>query len=126
KTGPKIFNRPRSRFFRPEYVQKAHAFYEKHGGKAIIIARFMPIVRTYVPVIAGIAQMPYRTFGFFNVIGGVSWILSMSLLGFFLGDFASAHGFPLEKHAEKVIIVVVFLSITPGIVAWWRGRKAAA
>jgi membrane-associated protein len=125
KTGPKIFNRPRSRFFRPEYVEKAHAFYEKHGGAAIIIARFMPIVRTYVPVIAGIAQMPYRRFGFYNVIGGISWILSMSLLGYFLGDFAAARGFPLEKHIEKVIIIVVILSIAPGLLAWWKERRAA-
>jgi membrane-associated protein len=123
KAGPKIFNKPRSRFFNPESVQKAHAFYEKHGGKAIIIARFVPIVRTYVPVIAGIAQMPCRTFGFFNIIGGVSWILSMTLIGYFLGGFAAAQGFPLEKHIEKVIIVVVFLSILPGLIEWWRARK---
>jgi membrane-associated protein len=126
KAGPKIFNRPRSRFFRPELVDKAHAFYEKHGGKAIIIARFVPIVRTYVPVIAGIAQMPYRRFGFYNIIGGISWIVSMTCLGYFLGELARQQGFPLEKHIEKVIIIVVFLSILPGIIEWWRNRKRAA
>jgi membrane-associated protein len=76
KTGPKIFNRPRSRFFRPEHVQAAHAFYEKHGGKAIIIARFMPLVRTFVPVIAGVGQMTYRKFAAYNVIGGAAWVPS--------------------------------------------------
>jgi membrane-associated protein len=123
KLGPRLFSRPKSRFFNPEHVKKAHEFYEKHGGKAIIIGRFMPIVRTYVPVVAGVAQMPYRRFAFFNVIGGASWIISMTLVGYFLGDFAAARGFPLEKHIEKVIIVVVFLSILPGIIAWWRSRR---
>jgi membrane-associated protein len=126
KLGPKLFNKPRSRLFNPEHVKAAHDFYEKHGGKAIIIARFVPIVRTYVPVIAGVAQMPYRRFATFNIAGGVSWIVSMSFLGYFLGEFARSRGFPLEKHVEKVIIVVVFLSILPGIIAWWRGRKRAA
>jgi len=125
KLGPRLFNRPRSRFFNPEHVKAAHEFYEKHGGKAIIIARFVPIVRTYVPVIAGVAQMPYRRFATFNIAGGASWITSMSLLGYFLGDFARSRGFPLEKHVEKVIVAVVLLSILPGVVAWWRGRRRA-
>jgi membrane-associated protein len=124
KTGPKIFNKPRSRLFRPEHVDKAHAFYERWGGLAIILARFMPIVRTYVPVIAGIAQMPYRRFATYNVIGGAAWISSMTLLGYFLGEFAASHGFPLDRHIEKVILIVVFLSIAPGIVAWLRGRRS--
>jgi membrane-associated protein len=123
KAGPKMFSRPRSRFFKPELVERAHAFYEKHGGKAIFIARFVPIVRTYVPVIAGIAKMPYRRFALYNIAGGASWILSMSLLGYYLGDVARSHGFPLERHIEKVIIVVVFLSILPGLVAWLRERR---
>ncbi len=126
KAGPKIFNRPRSRFFKPEYAAQAHAFYEKHGGKAIIIARFIPIVRTYVPVIAGIAQMPYRRFGFYNIIGGVSWIVSMTFLGYFLGEIARSQGFPLERHIEKVIIVVVFLSVLPGIISYLKNRRASA
>lgn len=124
KSGPMIFNKPRSRFFKPEYVDKAHAFYDKYGGVAIILARFMPIVRTYVPVIAGVAQMPYRRFAVYNVIGGVAWILSMTLVGYFLGEFAAARGFPLDKHIEKIILLVVFLSILPGIVTWFRRRAA--
>ena len=119
KAGPKIFNRPRSRFFRPEHVEAAHAFYEKHGGAAIIIARFMPLVRTFVPVIAGVAKMPYRRFAAYNVIGGSAWVLSMTLIGYFLGRI-----FPgLVKRIELVIIVVVLVSITPGLISWWRARK---
>jgi len=117
KAGPLLFNRPRSRFFRPEHVAAAHAFYERHGGKAIIIARFMPIMRTFVPVVAGVAGMSYRSFATFNVIGGASWVLSMTVLGYFVGLT------PLGKHIEAVILVVVFLSILPGIIAWLRSRK---
>lgn len=121
KTGPRLFNKPRSRWWRPEHLKTAHEFYEKHGGAAIILARFMPIVRTFVPVIAGMAQMTYRKFAVYNIVGGALWVLSMCLTGYFLGGT-----FPqLGKHIEKVIIVVVFLSILPGIIAWWRARRAA-
>jgi membrane-associated protein len=119
KTGPHLFNRPRSRFFRPEHLHAAHRFYEKHGGKAIIIARFMPLVRTFVPVVAGMAQMTYRRFAAFNVIGGASWVMSMTVIGYVLGV-----RFPvLVRHIEKVIIVVVLLSITPGIIEYVRHRR---
>ncbi len=115
--GPRLFSRPKSRFFNPEHLRAAHAFYEKHGGKAIIIARFMPIVRTFVPVVAGAAQMPYRRFAMFNVIGGLSWVLSMTTIGYFLGGFEI-----VRMHLEKLIIAVVILSVLPGVVAWWRNR----
>jgi membrane-associated protein len=119
KAGPKIFNKPRSRLFRPEHVKAAHDFYEKHGGKAIIIARFMPLVRTFVPVVAGVAQMPYRRFAAYNVIGGAAWVMSMTLIGYFLGN-----AFPgLVKRIELVIVAVVLLSITPGIIEWWKARR---
>ena len=121
--GPRLFSRSNSTFFKPEYAHKAHEFYERYGASAIVIARFVPIVRTFVPVIAGIAEMPYSRFLVFNVIGAVAWILSMGLGGYFLGDFASAHGFPLEKHIEKVIVVVVFLSILPAIISYLRERN---
>jgi membrane-associated protein len=119
KAGPKIFNRPRSRFFRPEHIQAAHAFYEKHGGVAIIIARFMPLVRTFVPVIAGVAQMPYRRYSMFNLIGALAWVLSMTLIGYFLGAAFPA----VTKRMELVIIVVVALSLMPGFIAWLRSRR---
>lgn len=124
KTGPALFNRPKSWLFNPEHIRQAHAFYEKHGGKTIIIARFMPILRTFVPVVAGIGAMTYRRFAIYNVIGAVSWVVSMTLLGFFLGSL-----FPsIPKRIELVIIVVVFLSILPAVVAFVRmklGKQGA-
>jgi membrane-associated protein len=121
RTGPVLFNRPRSRIFRPEHVRAAHEFYEKHGGKAIILARFMPLVRTFVPVVAGVAGMSYRKFASYNVIGGAAWVLSMTLIGYVLGV-----RFPLlVAHIEKVIIVVVLLSVTPALVEWARAKRRA-
>jgi membrane-associated protein len=122
RAGPHIFNRPRSRLFRPEHLKAAHEFYEKHGGKAIIIARFMPLVRTFVPVVAGVGQMSYRKFASYNVVGGAAWVLSMTLLGYGLGNSIPN----LEHHIEKVIVVVVLLSIAPGIVEYVRARRRAA
>ena len=122
RTGPMIFNRPESRFFKPQHLLAARAFYEKHGGKAIIIARFMPLVRTFVPVVAGVGQMPYRRFASFNVIGGAAWVISMTLIGFLLGNVVPN----IDKHIEKVIIVVVLISILPGIVEYFRARGRAA
>jgi membrane-associated protein len=121
RVGPRLFNRPRSRFFRPEHVRAAHEFYERHGGRAIILARFVPILRTFVPVVAGIAQMTYRRFATFNVVGGAGWVLSMTLIGYILGA-----RFPvLVVHIEKVILVVVFLSILPAIFEYLRARREA-
>jgi membrane-associated protein len=126
--GPKLFSNPQSRLFKPAYSEKAHAFYERYGGAAIVIARFVPIVRTFVPVIAGIAGMPYARFLMFNLVGGVMWILSMGLGGYFLGGFAASHGFPLDKHIEKVAIVVVILSVLPAVIGYLRerGKRPAA
>ncbi|MFO0692828.1 MAG: VTT domain-containing protein [Polyangiales bacterium] len=121
KAGPHIFNRPETRFFKPEHVQKAHAFYEKHGGKAIIIARFMPIVRTFVPVAAGVAQMRYRDFAVFNIAGAALWISSMTVMGYFLGQFEI-----IGKNIDKAIVLIVLVSITPGILEWWKHRREAA
>jgi membrane-associated protein len=120
RMGPRLFNKPRSRFFRPEHLKAAHSFYEKHGGKAIIIARFMPLVRTFVPVIAGMARMEYRRYVLFTIVGGAAWVLSMTFLGYFLGV-----RFPvLGQHIEKVIIVVVVLSILPAIIAYLKSRRS--
>ena len=121
--GPALFKKPDAKIFKPAYADKAHKFYEKHGGAAIVIARFVPIVRTFVPVVAGIGGMKALGFFLFDLIGGVAWIASMTLGGYFLGGFATAHGFPLEKHIEKVIVVVVFLSLLPGIIEYLRSRK---
>jgi membrane-associated protein len=119
RLGSALYNRPDSRFFKKAHLEAARNFYEKHGGKAIIIARFMPIVRTFVPVVAGAAKMPYRRFATFNVVGGLAWVVSMTFTGYFIGQLVPNIG----KHIEKVIIVVVFLSILPGIIQYFRHRK---
>jgi membrane-associated protein len=121
RLGPKIFNRPNSRFFKPEHMLKAHEFYEKHGGAAIVLARFVPLVRTFVPVVAGAAGMGYRNFAMFNVLGGIGWVSSMTLGGFFLGRL-----FPdLGKHIEKVIILIVLLSILPMVIEYAKAKMRA-
>jgi membrane-associated protein len=119
RTGPHIFTRPRSRMFRPEHVRAAHDFYERYGPRAIVLARFVPVVRTFVPVVAGVAQMTYRRFATYNVLGGAAWVVSMTCLGYFLG-----WRFPLlVRHVEKVIIMIVVLSILPALVHWRQTRK---
>jgi membrane-associated protein len=121
RVGPRIFNRPNSRWLKPEHILAARAFYEKHGGKAIVIARFVPLVRTFVPVVAGVAGMPYRQFALFNITGGVSWVASMTLGGYFLGKM-----FPsLGSHVEKVIIVIVLLSVLPMVFEYLKSRARA-
>jgi membrane-associated protein len=123
KTGPALFTRPKSLFFNPQHLRRAHDFYEKHGGKTIILARFMPIVRTFAPVVAGMGRMEYARFVFFNVFGGVGWVVSMTMAGYFLGQVPF-----VQRHFEAVIIGIIFLSILPGIVAaakeWLKGRNS--
>jgi membrane-associated protein len=120
-TGPRIFTRPDSLLFNRKHLQRAHDFYEKHGGKTIIIARFMPIVRTFAPVVAGVAEMRYSAFVLFNVVGGLLWIWSMLFTGYVLGRYVPG----IDKHIEKVILLVIFLSILPGIIGWWKERQRA-
>jgi membrane-associated protein len=140
RTGPHIFNRPQSRLFRKDHLLAAHAFYERHGGKTIVLARFMPIIRTFAPVVAGVGRMNYSRFLFFNVFGGIGWVTSMVLLGYYLPTvvdpffkwlfttlgFAWGEQFEIRNHIEKVIVVVVLLSSSPGIVAWWRTKKKSS
>jgi membrane-associated protein len=124
KVGQAIFTKPKSRFFNPAHLKKAQAFYDKHGGKTIILARFVPIVRTFAPIVAGAANMNYRDFIFYNVLGGFLWITSMLFAGYFLGGIVeSAFGIKLEDHIDKVVIVVVFLSILPIIIEYIKARK---
>jgi membrane-associated protein len=118
KTGPRIFRREDSLLFKRAHLLRAQAFYEKHGGKTIIIARFVPIIRTFAPVIAGVAQMEYRRFVSFNVIGGCLWVWGMCLLGYTLGTAIP----DIDRHIHVVIAVVVFLSLVPGIVELVRSR----
>jgi membrane-associated protein len=121
-TGPRIFTRENSLLFNRKHLERAHAFYERHGGKTIILARFMPIVRTFAPVVAGVAEMEYRSFVAYNVIGGLAWVWSMLFIGYFLGRWIPG----IDKHIEKVILVVIFLSILPGIVSWIRERRRSS
>ncbi len=131
KMGRTLFTRPKSRFFNPKHIQKAHAFYEKHGGKTIVIARFVPIVRTFAPLVAGAAEMTYRSFIFYNVFGGLLWIVSMLLAGYYLGGLVEQlmrnvfgiEGFLLEEHIDKVVIVVVLLSIMPILIEFVKARR---
>lgn len=131
KMGKAIFSRPKSRFFNPKHLEKAHAFYEKYGGKTIIIARFVPIVRTFAPIVAGAANMTYKNFLVYNICGGFLWVTSMLLIGYFLGGVVEQlmrnvfgiEGFKLEDHIDKVVIVIVFLSILPMIIEYVKARR---
>ncbi len=118
KAGPRLFKKEKSFFFRKDYLIKTQEFYEKHGGVTIIIARFMPIIRTFAPTVAGIAKMKYTKFAQFNIFGGILWVLSMTLLGFYLGRLIPG----VEKHIDKVIIIIVFLSILPGIIKYLKHK----
>jgi membrane-associated protein len=126
RTGKALYSRPNSFFFRRQHLIKTHEFYEKHGGKTIVIARFMPIFRTFAPVVAGAAEMTYRRFAVYNIAGGIAWVASMTLTGYFLGQAIP----DLEKHLHLVVAGVIFLSLLPAIIAWLRvklqARRAAA
>jgi membrane-associated protein len=131
KMGKAIFSRPKSRLFNPKHLEKAHAFYEKYGGKTIIIARFVPIVRTFAPIVAGAAEMSYKKFLAYNIFGGLFWVTSMLFAGYFLGGLVETavqnlfgiEGFKLEDHIDKVVIVIVFLSILPMIFEYLKSRR---
>ena len=120
KAGPAIFARPDSRFFKRKHLDSAHEFYEKHGPKTIVLARFVPIVRTFAPTVAGAAGMDYRQFLIYNVIGGIGWICSMLLLGYFLGGIAV-----IQKNLDKAVVGIVFLSILPMIIHAIKERKSS-
>ncbi|GAC1517202.1 MAG: VTT domain-containing protein [Gemmatimonadaceae bacterium] len=119
-SGPRIFSREDSLFFKRAHVTRAHAFYERHGAKTIVLARFMPIIRTFAPLVAGVAGMSYRTFAIFSVLGGTLWIWLMLFTGYFLGRYIPG----VARHIELVIIAVILLSILPGIVSWLRERSS--
>lgn len=118
KSGPKLFKREQSLLFRKDYLIKTHQFYEKHGGFTIFISRFMPFFRTFAPIVAGIGKMKYSRFTYYNVISAVVWIISMTLIGFYLGRTIPN----IDKHIEKVIVVIVFLSLLPAIIKYIRHK----
>jgi len=116
--GPKAFTKEDSRFFKKEYLMRTHEFYEKYGGKTIILARFMPIIRTFAPFVAGIGKMTYTRFLSYNVVGGIAWIVSFVLLGYFFGKLPV-----VKKNFTLVILAIIFLSILPSIIEVIRHRK---
>jgi len=118
KAGHALYNRPQSRWFRRDHLIKTHQFYEKYGGITIVLARFMPFARTFAPVVAGIGEMTYRRFALFNVAGGIGWVASMTLTGYFLGRIIPG----IEHNIEYVIGVVVFVSILPLIYKYLQHR----
>jgi membrane-associated protein len=122
KLGPKIFTRPKSLFFRPDHLHRAHTFYEKYGGKTIIIARFVPIVRTFAPIVAGAAQMSYRQFVIYNIVGAFLWVFSMILTGYFLGRLIPG----LDHYIEWIALTIIILSIMPLVVEFIKARRAKA
>jgi membrane-associated protein len=122
--GKTLFNREDSWVFKPSRVEKAKEFFEKYGAKTVILARFMPIVRTFAPIVIGASEMPYTKFLTYSLLGGLMWICSMVLAGYFLGTvIEEAFGIKLENHIEKVVILVVFLSLLPPIIEFLKSRK---
>lgn len=117
--GPRVFHFERSRWFNPAHLARAHAFYERHGGKTIILARFVPIVRTYVPFVAGVGAMPYLRYLAFCVIGAAAWVGSICTVGYFFGNIPA-----VKSNLTIVIMVIVLLSISPAAVAWLKSRSA--
>jgi membrane-associated protein len=119
RTGPAIFRRPDSLVFKQEYVTRTQAFYAKHGGKTLIYAKFVPIVRTFAPFMAGVGRMRYSRFVSFNIFGGIGWVISMTLAGYFLGSV------PVVRHNfEKVVIGIVLVSVLPMVVHYLRSRRS--
>ncbi|WP_380824482.1 MULTISPECIES: DedA family protein [Serratia] len=119
--GEKLFSNPNSKIFRRSYLDKTHQFYEKHGGKTIILARFVPIVRTFAPFVAGMGHMSYRHFAAYNVIGALVWVLLFTYAGYLFGDL------PVVQENLKLLIVgIIIVSILPGVIEIWRHKRAAA
>ncbi len=117
KVGPKVFQYERSRWFNPAHLARAHDFYERHGGKTIILARFIPIVRTYAPFVAGIGAMPYPRYLAYCVVAALIWVVSLCSAGYFFGNIPA-----VRQNLGIVIVAIVLLSISPGIFAWARSR----
>ena len=117
--GPRVFRFDDSRFFKRAYIERTHAFFERHGGKAIILARFVPIVRTYAPFVAGIGAMRYRQFLMFNVSGAVLWVAVLGYAGFFFGNLPV-----VRNNLTAVILGIIVLSIMPAIAEFWRAKRA--
>jgi membrane-associated protein len=122
RLGPRIFTRPKSLLFNPKHVQRTQRFYEKYGAKTIVIARFVPIIRTFAPVLAGVGNMRYRRFLVYNVAGGIGWVVSMTFAGYLLGQTVPN----ISKHIHELVIVIIVLSVIPIAVEVYRERRKPA
>lgn len=119
RVGRGLFRRPESRLFRPQHLARAEAFFAKHGGKAVILARFLPVVRTFVPIIAGVGAMRYPRFALFNVVGAVLWAIGLPLAGFFLGSAIPS----VDRYLLPIIAFIIFLSFVPVFLEFWKARR---
>ncbi|KEY60083.1 DedA family protein [Serratia sp. DD3] len=119
--GEKLFTNPNSKIFRRSYLDKTHQFYEKYGGKTIILARFVPIVRTFAPFVAGMGHMNYRHFAVYNVVGALVWVLLFTYAGYMFGDLPI-----VQENLKLLIVAIIVVSILPGIIEIWRHKRAAA
>jgi membrane-associated protein len=121
KAGPSIFNRPNSRLFKQEHVRRADEFFETHGAKTILLARFVPVVRTFAPILAGVGSMKYRTFVVYNVMGGLIWAVGVTTLGYLLGDQIGADN--IDKYLLPIIFVIIIISVLPAVIEVMRHRR---
>jgi len=117
--GPKVFQWESSRFFNKTALEKTHAFYEKHGGKTLVLSRFLPLFRTFAPFVAGIGAMSYARFTLFNLIGAVSWVLLLTLVGYFFGNLPW-----VQNNLTAVILGIIVVSLIPAVIGWWQHRKS--
>lgn len=118
KVGPKLFNKPDSRFFKREYVDKTHEFFEKYGARAIVLARFVPIVRTFITAIAGVGRMDARKYFIFSAIGAVLWATGVTVLGYFLGQIPFVH-----ENIEAILVLIVLISVLPIVIELIKARR---
>lgn len=123
RLGPRVFKKPDARIFKQEYVRKAQAFYDKNGGKTIILAQFIPIIRTFAPVVAGVSRMDYRKFILFNIIGATFWAAGVTYAGFFLGKVFEDMGIEVDQVLLPIVALIIFLSILPPIVHVLKDEK---
>jgi len=117
RVGPSLFHRPNSRLLNPEGIAKTHAFFEKYGTKAIVLGRFVPIVRTFITAMAGVGRMDARVYATWSLVGGVLWAAGLTILGYFLGQNAF-----VQKNIELIAILIVVVSVIPAGIEWWRSR----
>jgi membrane-associated protein len=118
RAGPRIFRKEKSRWFARDHLIRTREFYERHGGKTIVLARFIPIIRTFAPVVAGVGRMEYRRFLFYNVFGGIGWVASLTWAGYLLGQTIP----DIDRHIHLIVAIIVVLSVLPIGIEWWKAR----